>query len=157
MMLAAAHWAETWVPGSVGLMLTGIPLGFFLRELLLGIWAYSWPAVPAKVVSSKVIIRRQKARFLSGLARISYAYEVDGVKQTCERLKFGQFIEANVGVAQSLVRKYPSGSEATVRVRGKWATLMPGPSGWLFIWIPLLAFVFGAILYELLTGTPTSV
>lgn len=156
-MFLAAHWAETWVPGSMGLLLTGLPLGFFVRELCLGFAAYTWPKVPAKIVSSQVIIRRPHARYKSGYARITYAYEVDGVKHTAERLKFGHFIEANVGVAANLVRRFPSGAETTVRVKGKWPTLQPGPSGWLFIWIPILAFVFGAILYELLTGTPAAV
>lgn len=155
--MLAAHWAETWVPGSIGLLLTGVPLAYSLRELCLGFAAYTWPKVPAKVVSSQVVVRRQRARYLSGQARITYTYEVDGVKETCERIKFGQFIEANLGIAEALVRKYPIGAQATVRVKGKWATLQAGPSGWLFIWIPILAFVFGAILYELLTGTPAAV
>lgn len=156
-MMLAAHWAETWVPGSIGLLLTGLPLGYFLRELFLGLAAYAWPKVPAKIASGRVVERLQRARYLSGYARITYVYEVDGVKHTSERIKFGHFIDANVGVAANLVRRFPSGAETTVRVKGKWATLLPGPSGWLFIWIPILAFVFGAILYELLTGTPAAV
>ena len=147
------HWAETWIPGSVGLLITGIPLFFLLREVIRGYLAYGWATAPAEITESRKIIRWPSHRIKNAYALISYRYEVNGQSRVGNRIRFGGGIEAGEATADGLVRKYPLGAKTTIRYRGEDSVLLPGPSGWLFVWIPLVGFIFGGIIYGLVTGT----
>lgn len=153
MNLLAQHWAEVWIPGSVGLILTGTPICFLLRLIYLGFASRSWATVPGKVVEARHIERRPSHRILHGFARIAIEYELEGRLCRTTNLRYGHGIEANTGMAQKLIQAYPVGTEVEVRVNGNEAVLLPGPSGWLFIYLTLCMFVFGAILSSLIAGT----
>lgn len=152
-MFLAAHWAERWVPGSIGLLITGSALAWLLWQLVLGFASYRWPSAQGVITESRRVERVPSNRVRHVFARISYRYMVDGVQWTGDTVRFGHTIDANGGVARKLLAEFPVGREVTVRYNGKRSTLLPGPSGWLYIWTPLVAFVFGAILNELLTGS----
>lgn len=147
------HPAEVWVPGSVGLLITGLPLLWFIHLLVLGFLSYQWQEVPVTIVSSKVEYSKLRSRFRLGFARITYRYEQDAISRTSDVIRFGSGIEGNASIAQELIARYPAGAQTTARVRGRHATLLPGPSGWLFIYICLCAFIFSAIIYGIATGT----
>jgi len=149
----APHWAERWIPGSVGLLITGIPLFFLLREVVRGFLTYGWATASAEITESQKVIRWPSHRFKNAYALISYRYEVNGESRVGNRIRFGGGIEAGEATADGLLRKYPLGSKTTIRYRGKESVLLPGPSGWLFVWIPLVGFIFGGIIYGLITGT----
>lgn len=151
MNLLAQHWAEVWIPGSVGLILTGAPICFLLRLIFLGFASRNWPTVPGKVIEARHIERRPSNRVLHGFARITVEYEIEGRLYRTTNLRYGHGIEANTLLAKDLIEAHPEGTEVNVHVRGKEAVLLPGPSGWLFIYVPLCLFVFGAILYGLIT------
>lgn len=151
--LLAEHPAERWIPGSFGLLITGIPLLFLIRELIRGYLAYGWKKVPGEIIESKSEVRWPSHRVKHVFARIRYRYQVEGESRIGDLVRFGHAIEAGEGAAKKLLREYPVGREVQVRVRGKQSVLLPGPSGWLFIWIPLVAFIFGGILYGLISGT----
>lgn len=152
-MFLAAHWAERWIPGSIGLLISGIALIWLLGQLFLGYASYRWPKAQAIITDSRAVERMPSHRVRHVFAKISYRYSVDGVQRTGDTVRFGHSIDANAGVARKLLAEFPVGREVPVRFLGQRSVLLPGPSGWLYIWIPLVAFVFGAILTELLTGS----
>lgn len=150
---SSVHPAERWIPGSVGLLLTGIPLVLLMRELARGYATYGWKSAPGKVVASRKVIRWPSHRIKNAFAEITYTYTVDGESRTGQRIRYGHGIEAGQGTADDLLRRFPTGAEIQVRYRGKESTLLPGPSRWLYLYLPLVAFIFGGILYGLMTGT----
>lgn len=152
-LLAQQHWAERWIPGSVGLLLTGTPIVLIVRQILLGYACHKWPTVPGVITSSERIVRVTSPRVRMVYARVSYRYEVNGETRLGQNLRYGHAIEANASTADRILAEYPVGREVNIRVKGQESVLLPGPSGWLFVYLPLLAFVFGAIVYALVTGT----
>lgn len=152
-MLLAAHWAERWVPGSIGLLITGASLAWLLRELVLGYASYQWPRAPGVIKASRNETHIPSHRTIHVFAKLTYTFTVDGEERWGNTVQFGHSIEAGKVRAREILAEYPAGKEVTIRYRGKYATLLPGPSTWLFVWTPLVAFVFGAILYALITGT----
>jgi hypothetical protein len=152
-VLLAAHWAERWVPGSIGLLITGASLAWLLRELVLSYASYQWPRAPGVIKASWNETRVPSHRTIHVFAKLSYTYTVDGEERLGNTFQFGHSIEAGKVRAREILAEYPAGTEVMIRYRGKYATLLPGPSTWLFVWTPLVAFVFGAILYALITGT----
>lgn len=149
----APHWAEIWVPGSIGLLLSGVPLFQFVRLMFLGWASLRWPTTTATITKSQIEERQLSPRVKLTFAKVAYRYEIAGDIRNSDHIRFGQFIEANAHVARSVVAKYPLGSTVNVRVSGSRSVLEPGSSGWLFLLIPLLAFLFGGVLYGLITGT----
>lgn len=156
-MMLAAHWAETWVPGSIGLLITGAALAWLLKQLYLGFASFQWPRAPGVVSASWNEGHVPAHRSLHVFAKLTYTYIVDGEERWGDTVQFGHSIEAGVLRARQLLADFPEGTEVTVRYSGKRSVLLPGPSTWLFIWTPIVALIFGTILYELLTGTPAAV
>lgn len=152
-LAAQQHWAERWVPGSIGLLITGAALVWLLSQLILGYAACRWPRAPGVITASWNETRVPSHRTIHVFAKLTYTFTVDGEERWGNTVQFGHNIEAGVLRARELLAEYPEGTEVVIRYRGKRSVLIPGPSTWLFVWTPLVAFVFGTILYALVTGT----
>lgn len=152
-LAAQQHWAERWVPGSVGLLLTGAPILLLVRLIILGNACRSWPTVPGVVTGSARVVRITSPRVKLVYAKVTYRYSVDGETRYGQNLRYGHSIEANSAIADRILADYPVGKEVSVRIRGRESVLLSGPSGWLFVYLPIAAFLFCGILYGLVTGT----
>lgn len=145
------------IPGMIGLMLFGVPTGFFLWLCYLGAVSQSWPTISGKVTTSYVKSLYVKVLPRSGaIAKIRYTYEVHGKSYTNDVVCFGDFLNASQSDARKKVQRYGLGSCVTVHYhpkRPQLATLEPRTSGFLALWIAIGLGAIGSITCGLITGS----
>jgi len=84
--------------------------------------AYRWPIARGRIVATEVDAFPSRERSETGMHRtmfkpvVIYTYEVDGQRYAGDRVTIGLIISSTVpGLARLALRKYPEGSEVSVR------------------------------------------
>ena len=83
-----------------------------LVDLRSGKRTAAWPRVKGKVLTSSVVESHSKSG-TSYNAEVKYEYEVDGIRHTSDRIKFG-WESVDEQSAKGTTERYPAGSLVTV-------------------------------------------
>lgn len=140
---------ERVVPGTVGLLVFGVPTAYLLWLCWAALASRRWPTAPGRVTRSVVVAgHRHQARY-----DVRYEYTVDGRAYTGERVRFGGALNMNRADALRTTMVYPAGRPVQVRHhprRPRVSTLESRVSGAVWVWLALGLFMVGAITGALL-------
>lgn len=140
------------IPGTIGLLIFGIPTGYLVWLLLLAIQSRSWKTTPGTIVFS--LARRTRAH--QARVSVAYRYEIDGTTYTGTTVYFGSFLNASAQDARETAARYRSGATVPVYYhpqRPSLATLETRVAWGLILWIILGCVMVGSIVYGCITGT----
>lgn len=120
----------------------------------------SWPTCEGEVTRSWVHSYRDKDRDTQYMARVKYAYRIDGVGYESERIAWGGRASSGVATAaQAVVARYPVGSSLRVHYnpgKPKEAVLEPSETGGLslmtYIGVGFAAVVAAFVVAGLFVG-----
>ena len=95
-------------------LLIGIYLVQYAGTTLLEAYGASrWPSVPGKIVSSKVASTGRTSGDVP-IARVKYAYQVNGTSYTSTRISHNDYGSNIEGQQEGIVARYPPGASVTV-------------------------------------------
>lgn len=87
---------------------------FGFRSVIRARESESWPSVPGVITSSSVEYRSSSGNSSTYEADIAYEYEVEGISYYGNRVAYGDYSSSARSHAQSIVSKYPEGTDVDV-------------------------------------------
>jgi hypothetical protein len=138
-------------------LLLGAALAYLFRQRTAAKQAASvaWPTVQGEVTRAWVHSFRDNNQNLQYMARVKFAYEVQGRRHESERIAWGgRASAATSGEAQTLVDRYPTGSPVAVYYnpqKPKEAVLEPAETGglsmltWTWVGLAVIGLIFIAV------------
>lgn len=108
---------DEWLPGLVGVLLLTSVAGWLTRHLVEWLRSTSWPSVDAVITEASVESVDGDSLGTeprTAVARVGYRYLVGGQQYFGRRVRFGDFIDANLFTSKETVARYPPGTHVQV-------------------------------------------
>lgn len=98
------------IPGTIGILIFGIPTLYLVWLLLLALQSRSWKSTSGTIIFS--MARRTRSRQAS--VSVTYRYQIDDTTYTGKTVYFGSFLNASASNARETAARYRSGSTLPV-------------------------------------------